>query len=47
MIILDTDHLSVLEIPENPVAHRLSTRMAATPEQDFVTGLRVESWIGE
>jgi tRNA(fMet)-specific endonuclease VapC len=52
MIILETDHLSMLEVPENPAARRLSTRRAATPEQDFVTSVvsfeeQARGWLAE
>ncbi len=37
MIILDTDHLSVLEWPENPQAMRLTKAMEERGDEDFFT----------
>ena len=37
MILLDTDHLSVLKYLDNPKCTRLSRRMEASPETDFAT----------
>ena len=37
MIILDTDHLSVLKYARNARFTKLAQRMADSPDQDFVT----------
>ncbi|MGV2332972.1 MAG UNVERIFIED_CONTAM: hypothetical protein LVR18_24630 [Planctomycetaceae bacterium] len=37
MIILDTDHLSVLKNARNARFTKLAQRMANSPDQDFVT----------
>jgi tRNA(fMet)-specific endonuclease VapC len=52
MILLDTDHVSVLKYPENPTCVRLRVRMAASPDKDFkVTVVTVEEqlrgWLAE
>ena len=37
MILLDTDHLTVLKYPESPACARLTSRMAASSDPDFAT----------
>ncbi len=37
MIILDTDHISLLQHPDSPEGQRLIERLTASPEQDIVT----------
>lgn len=37
MIVLDTDHISVLRYPENPIYARLESRLDMSPDDDFVT----------
>ena len=37
MIVLDTDHLSLLEHPENPQTQQLLSRMDQSPDQEFAT----------
>ena len=37
MIVLDSDHLSLLEHPESPTTQRLLNRMDKSPDQEFAT----------
>jgi tRNA(fMet)-specific endonuclease VapC len=37
MILLDTDHLSILQHPESPLFERLTKAMQASPDQRFAT----------
>jgi tRNA(fMet)-specific endonuclease VapC len=37
MIVLDSDHLSILQHPESPEYERLTTAMDRSPDQDFAT----------
>jgi tRNA(fMet)-specific endonuclease VapC len=37
MIVLDSDHLSVLKYEESPLCRRLLQRMDASPDRDFAT----------
>ena len=37
MIVLDSDHLSVLKYQESPLCLRLVRRMETSPDQDFAT----------
>lgn len=37
MIVLDTDHLSILQQPQSPLAERLYQSMSASLDADFAT----------
>jgi tRNA(fMet)-specific endonuclease VapC len=37
MIILDTDHISLLQHPSNPEGQRLQRRLAASPDRNILT----------
>ena len=37
MIVLDTDHISILQHTESPAAQALSQRLAASPDRDITT----------
>jgi len=52
MILLDTDHLSVLKYLDNPKCVHLSTRMEASPETNFATTIvtveeQMRGWLGQ
>ncbi len=52
MILLDTDHLTVLKYPENPQCARLTARMAASADLDFVSTIvnaeeQLRGWLAE
>jgi tRNA(fMet)-specific endonuclease VapC len=52
MILLDTDHVSVLKYPENPRCARLTTRMAGSADQNFATTVitveeQMRGWLTE
>jgi tRNA(fMet)-specific endonuclease VapC len=52
MILLDTDHLTVLKYPENPHCARLTARMAASGEQNFAIMIvnaeeQLRGWLAE
>lgn len=39
MILLDTDHLTILAFPQGPSHARLTARMAASSDRDFATAI--------
>jgi tRNA(fMet)-specific endonuclease VapC len=52
MILLDTDHLTVLMYPENPLCARLTARLAASNDQDIGTTIvnaeeQMRGWLAE
>jgi len=52
MILLDTDHLTVLKYPEDPQCGRLRVRMAASSDQPFATTIvndeeQLRGWLAE
>ena len=52
MILLDTDHLTVLKYPENPQYTRLTARIAASDDPDFATTIvnaeeQLRGWLAE
>jgi hypothetical protein len=51
MIVLDTDHVSLLQHPDSPEAETLALRLAASPDRDIVTTVvtveeQMRSWLG-
>ena len=52
MILLDTDHLTVLMYPENPQCSRLTVRLAASSDQNIATTIvnaeeQMRGWLAE
>ena len=52
MILLDTDHLTILKYPESPRCARLTARLAASSDQDFATTIvnaeeQMRGWLAE
>ena len=52
MILLDTDHLTILKYPENLQCARLTARMASSNDQDFTTTIvsaeeQLRGWLAE
>jgi tRNA(fMet)-specific endonuclease VapC len=52
MILLDTDHLSVLKYPESPRCARLTARLAASDDQTVATTIvnaeeQMRGWLAE
>ena len=42
MILLDTDHLTLLKYPDNPRYPALTARMQASPDQDIGTTMAIK-----
>ncbi|HTU19675.1 MAG TPA: hypothetical protein VMG10_16560 [Gemmataceae bacterium] len=52
MILLDTDHLTVLRYPENPQCARLTSRLAASSDRNIATTIvnaeeQLRGWLAE
>jgi tRNA(fMet)-specific endonuclease VapC len=52
MILLDTDHFSVLKYPENPACLRLMERMGDSPDDEFFISVvtaeeQIRGWLAE